>query len=938
MSPNARLRLLGGATIEGQSGPLAALASRRHPLAILALVATAPGRMLSRGKLVGLLWPETSEEAARNRLNTYLYRIRRELGSEILLSVGDDLRLESGALRCDVWEFEDALERAEPRTAVELYAGPFMDGFRLGGSPEFEQWVDLEEARLRRLYREAMEALATVAERRGDREEAVRWWRRRAGEDPYDSRVTRRLMEALVEAGNPADALRAARAHRQRLENDFGTEPAAEILALETELRDSTGREEQAAADETRIDSAPAPERAERSLPEPTGGVSHDTESGPRAPALTGTDGPRIGGVTLAVLFLLAGAIVVGWLASRTGGESAAGTGRPSIAVLPFLNLTADPQQDYFAEGIAEELIDHLARYDGLDVAARTSAFQFEGKPQDVRQIGRRLHVDHVLEGSVRREGDRIRVAVQLIDARTGYHLWSESYDREMTGVFRVQDDISRAVAKALRVRLRLDATREDWAATRDTTNPDTYAEYLLGRHLLNQRTEKSVNDALAHFRRAVQLDPDYAPAQAQTAITYLMLSGPPAGYGDYPREISLELAKPYLDRALELAPRSPDTKGALGLSLMVAGKREEALVPLREATEANPSYMDALNWRAYDLHVLQRYAEQLQLLRQGLRRDPLNFVINERYLIVLLTHRRFDEASQLAQRFQDVDSAQGKLLLGQVADARGRLAEGTARLLDAYSADQAAASLLLREVLMQAGLYDEMGRLESWIGLTPSALGEHAAGAVDLVRQRLERDPDDSRARLELTEGYMLLGRPDEAKREFDRLWEDWGRSMSDSMTFPHLTAYAALLREAGQEERARTLLADIRAQLERRRSREAVTGLGPAGHWLTAAGLEIMEGDLDGGLDDLETAVKETPYVTAFSNVKWGSVYLERAPQFDPVREDPRFQQLQRRLAEREAEVRREILPLLCGHAYPEGKWRPSAAACEGVGVAGS
>ena len=220
-----RLKFLGGAIVEGGPGGVTGLASRRHPLAILALLATAPSQTLSRSKLVGLLWPDSPEEKGRNRLNTYLHRIRSELGNDAVASVGDDLRLDGNTVDCDVCRFEEALEAGDHERAVRLYSGPFLDGFHLGGSAEFEHHVDRERARMRRGYRRALEALAEEAEEHGEPDAAARWWRERANDDPYDSGVARRLMEALAKTGNPASALRVARVHTQLLEQEFGTEP-----------------------------------------------------------------------------------------------------------------------------------------------------------------------------------------------------------------------------------------------------------------------------------------------------------------------------------------------------------------------------------------------------------------------------------------------------------------------------------------------------------------------------------------------------------------------------------------------------------------------------------------------------------------------------------------------------------------------------------------
>lgn len=226
------LRFLGGAVIRRDDRPLPPAATHRHSVALLALLAAAPDHTLSRGKLVGLLWPGAGETTARNRLNTAVHRLRKALGDDRLASVGGGLRLNQELVRCDMWRFRAHLEAGRPAAAVDIYEGAFLDGFWLKGSREFEDWLELERDRLRRAYRQALEALAEAAERSGTAAAAVEWWRERSVQDPYDSRVAHRLVRALVAAGNRTGALRAARAHASLLATKLGTEPDADIQRM----------------------------------------------------------------------------------------------------------------------------------------------------------------------------------------------------------------------------------------------------------------------------------------------------------------------------------------------------------------------------------------------------------------------------------------------------------------------------------------------------------------------------------------------------------------------------------------------------------------------------------------------------------------------------------------------------------------------------------
>jgi len=205
--------------------------------------------------------------------------------------------------------------------------------------------------------------------------------------------------------------------------------------------------------------------------------------------------------------------------ANAVSGAAAGRASYDSIAVLPFVNMSNDPEQAYLSDGLAEELLNVLARINGLKVAARTSSFAFRDKEQDIRKIGDTLKVSTVLEGSVRKSGDRIRITAQLIDVADGYHLWSETYDRELTDIFQIQDEISAAIVEALRVHL--DAGPA--TATR-VTNMAAYDLYLQGRHLRREPRAGNTRKALDLFRQATDADPEFAAAWAAQAAAVLLL------------------------------------------------------------------------------------------------------------------------------------------------------------------------------------------------------------------------------------------------------------------------------------------------------------------------------------------------------------------------------------------------------------------------------
>jgi len=234
------LRMLGGPSLCANGSTLTGQATQRHRLALLALLASSRSRPQSRDKLVAWLWPERDGEHARNLLNQGVHALRRAIGEAGIISVQNELRLDPTAVACDVVAFEDAIAAGELEQAIGLYAGPFLDGFHLPGAPGFEQWADGERDRLRRLYTRSLESLAQAAEDRGEWPSAVERWRGLVSEEPYDARVTLRLMRALEGAGDRAGALRQARLHTLLLEQEFGAGPDPDVAALVDRLRTFT--------------------------------------------------------------------------------------------------------------------------------------------------------------------------------------------------------------------------------------------------------------------------------------------------------------------------------------------------------------------------------------------------------------------------------------------------------------------------------------------------------------------------------------------------------------------------------------------------------------------------------------------------------------------------------------------------------------------------
>ncbi len=296
-----------------------------------------------------------------------------------------------------------------------------------------------------------------------------------------------------------------------------------------------------------------------------------------------------------------------------------------SIAVLPFMNMSADSDNEYFGDGLAEELLNALGKIDDLKVAARTASFSFRGKSASLSEIGRVLGVKSVLEGSIRRAGERIRVGVQLINASDGYHLWSERYDREMRDIFDIQDEITLAVVAALK--LKLFGEKRASVLRHYTDNAEAYQLYLNGRYYLNKWTAEGLKKAIEYFERTIGLEAGFAPAYSGLADCYGSLSGEMLALS--PKE-TYPLAKVAAVRALEIDDTLAEAHTSLALIRMNfdwdwAGAEKE----LRRAIELNPNYVAAHHWYSHYLIIMGRPDESLVVSNHALEIDPIDLEIN---------------------------------------------------------------------------------------------------------------------------------------------------------------------------------------------------------------------------------------------------------------------------------------------------------------------
>jgi adenylate cyclase len=293
-----------------------------------------------------------------------------------------------------------------------------------------------------------------------------------------------------------------------------------------------------------------------------------------------------------------------------------------SVAVLPLADLSAQRDQEYFGDGVAEEILNALAKIGGLHVAARTSCFAFRGATVDAREIGRRLGVEALLEGSIRKAGDRLRITVQLIDARNGFHLWSERFDRELNDIFAVQDEIARSVISALG--LSLTRREEDSLIQRSTTNVEAYEFYLRGRKRFQEWTRQSIALAREMFQRATELDPHFAGAWAGLASVHVHLFG-------CDTDPHLKKAREASDHALQLDPQLAEAHVAAGQVFSMEQRYPEAAAAFERAIELDPTFYDAYYYYARSCFKNGDFEKALRLFEKAESVRPEDF--NSPYL-----------------------------------------------------------------------------------------------------------------------------------------------------------------------------------------------------------------------------------------------------------------------------------------------------------------
>jgi serine/threonine-protein kinase len=473
----------------------------------------------------------------------------------------------------------------------------------------------------------------------------------------------------------------------------------------------------------------------------------------------TGSAATNLRGVQLALVLVGIGALAAApgliwnfFLRDRAPAQppAVAGTATPSIAVLPFVNMSRDSGDEYFSDGITEEIINALANVEGLHVASRTSAFAFKGKNVSVRKIGEELGVGTVLEGSVRRDGNALRIVAQLVSVGNGYHLWSKTYDRDLKNIFALEDELARSIASALQPRLVPTQARP--LVREATASVEAHDLYLRGRHFWNKRTADGLTRSIALFQRAVDLDPGFALAHVGLADAYGLLGE----YGAISATEGDARAKVHALKALEIDDSIAEAHASLSLVLdrdydWASSERE-----LKRAIELKPGYAMAHHWYAVILSCQGRIDEARAQTGIGLQLDPTSLILNMAVGVTSYENRQYDAATEQLKQTLELDPAfpVARHYLSLAYTQKGRFADALAVLdkvteptpryvgLRAYvlatSGDKATARRLLAELEQRSkNEYVQPGVLAS----IHMALGDTDRAFAFLDKAYAERD-----------------------------------------------------------------------------------------------------------------------------------------------------------------------------------------------------
>ncbi len=583
-----------------------------------------------------------------------------------------------------------------------------------------------------------------------------------------------------------------------------------------------------------------------------------------------------------------------------------------SIAVLPFTDLSEGRNQEHLSDGMAEEILNLLAQVDGLHVAARTSSFAFRNPQKDIRDIGRALNVATVLEGSLRTSGNRIRLTAQLINVEDGYHIWSQTFDKELDDVFALQDEVASAIADALVDSF--EGLRDESPMTR-TQNLAAFEAYRTGRLHWWRRTPAELQEAIQLFAEALEHDARYAPAYAAIADSWILLSL----YGNVDRMRAIDRAMPMIEKALALDPESSEAYAALGLARMEIGQHDSAESALRQAVRLNDAYIPARLWLANLLGSTGRIGEQAVVLRDAMAIDPLNELLAVNYAGNMSSRGEYTEAKQLLNDLIMVKPDSSGLLrsYSNLSMQSGELVKGWELARRAYDLDPDSPVTVqtLAQTWMELGDYEQSRSLLQealdangenrdlksqyfWLLVLDGQLEEARSMAREIFGEDIDALPENYQRYYHFHMGMVNVVGGDlrAALVEFEQAIDPGEFTKFDGDRLFTLTMAAFLHRQVGDPAMADQRLAEAEQALNRAR----INGVDHGDLYYQQSVIDVLKDDLDAAVADLNQAYERG----------WRQAWvLEIDGRLDPLRGRPDFIEFQQTIQDDLRRARDEI-----------------------------
>jgi TolB-like protein/Tfp pilus assembly protein PilF len=595
-----------------------------------------------------------------------------------------------------------------------------------------------------------------------------------------------------------------------------------------------------------------------------------------------------------------------------------------SIAVLPFVNMSGELAQEYFSDGMSEELLHRLSQVSELHVAARTSSFYFKSKNISVADIAAQLGVHSVLEGSVRQAGNTIRVTAQLINASDGFHIWSKTYDHEFDDIFAIQDEIATQVVEALKVTLLGD--EQVRLARHPTANLAAYDAYLLGRHKMARRTSIALQQAVEHFSAAIRLDPDYPQAYVGLADTYVLLER----YGTMDRSEALANAEPAAEHALELDNDLGEALASLGTVRLLQQDFPAAEQAFRRALELNPNYAPAYD--GYALLMRWGFADKekaLELHQVALELDPLSTAINMAVVEDYLELGRFEDALARCQRIIEIAPGFPRaytIMADLYWEVFAQLDEGARWLHKAMEldpgnpdharwlgmiyldlGDQAAGEYWMREAIRLAPTQSA----SQWAAVYLASYTGEPDEIVAVAKAALAVSPRDGLAHSQLRDADYRASRGDTAIKRYREVFPDLvdgADPQVDGTNWGWAIEIANILAKVGERDRAEDLLNKALLAIGSR------PRLGYAGFGISDVEIYALLGDKEKSLSTFATAVEKgwraSWWINTIANDNLASLHND--PRFQAIVADIQSQMAKQLARVREWEANGELVSI--------------------------